>query len=49
MNQEPRDASVSVAGGETLFDGVLHRDTYEPLISEEGEPIPNADPAPVRQ
>jgi vancomycin resistance protein YoaR len=34
-------------GGEVLFDGVLHRDTYEPLISEEGEPIPNAAPAPV--
>ncbi len=34
-------------GGEILFDGVLHRDTYEPLISEEGEPIPNAAPAPV--
>lgn len=34
---------------ETVFDGVLHRDTYEPLISEEGEPIPNAEPAPVRQ
>ncbi len=33
--------------GEVLFDGVLHRDTYEPLISEEGEPIPNAAPAPV--
>ncbi len=33
--------------GEVLFDGVLHRDTYEPLISEEGKPIPNAAPAPV--
>ncbi|MCA1717303.1 MAG: peptidoglycan binding domain-containing protein, partial [Actinobacteria bacterium] len=33
--------------GEVLFDGVLHKDTYEPLISEEGEPIPNTEPAPV--
>lgn len=35
-------------GEETLFDGVLHRDTYEPLMSEEGELLPNARPAPVR-
>lgn len=35
-------------GRETLFDGVLHRDTYEPLMSEEGELLPNARPAPVR-
>lgn len=33
-------------GGRTVFDGVLRRETYEPLISEEGEPIPNVDPAP---
>lgn len=35
--------------GEVVFDGVLHEDTYEPLISEEGEPIPNAEPAPANQ
>ncbi len=34
-------------GGETLFDGVLHRDTYQPLVRENGEVIPNATPAPV--
>ncbi len=34
-------------GGETLFDGVLHRDTYQPLVGENGEVIPNATPAPV--
>lgn len=34
-------------GEDVLFDGVLHRDTYEPLTSESGEPIPNAEPAPV--
>jgi vancomycin resistance protein YoaR len=34
-------------GGEVLFDGVLHRDTYQPLMGENGEVIPNAAPAPV--
>lgn len=34
-------------GEDVLFDGVLHRDTYEPLTSESSEPIPNAEPAPV--
>ncbi len=34
-------------GGEVLFDGVLHRDTYQPLVGENGEVIPNAAPAPV--
>ncbi len=33
--------------GKVLFDGVLHRDTYQPLMSEEGYAIPNATPAPV--
>lgn len=34
-------------GGEALFDGVLHRDTYQPLVGENGEVVPNATPAPV--
>jgi vancomycin resistance protein YoaR len=34
-------------GGETLFDGVLHRDSYQPLVGENGEVIPNAASAPV--
>ena len=34
-------------GGEVLFDGVLHRDTYEPLVDENGETVPRAAPAPV--
>jgi vancomycin resistance protein YoaR len=33
--------------GKVLFDGVLHRDTYQPLMSEEGYAIPNATPASV--
>ena len=32
--------------GETLYDGVLHRDTYEALKEKEGRPIP-ADGVPV--
>ncbi|MDP9479951.1 MAG: peptidoglycan binding domain-containing protein, partial [Actinomycetota bacterium] len=32
--------------GETLYDGVLHRDTYEALKDEKGEPIP-ADVVPI--
>ena len=33
--------------GKALFDGVLHRDNYQPLVGENGEVIPNATPAPV--
>jgi vancomycin resistance protein YoaR len=33
--------------GEVVFDGEFRRDTYEPLMGEDGELIPNADPAPV--
>ncbi|MDP9479744.1 MAG: VanW family protein, partial [Actinomycetota bacterium] len=32
--------------GEVLFDGVLHRDTYEALTDEKGKPIP-ADSVPI--
>jgi len=34
-------------GDKVLFDGVLHRDTYQPLVGENGEVIPNAAPAPI--
>lgn len=30
-------------GGEVVFDGVLHRDSYEPLVDEQGEEIPPQD------
>ena len=33
-------------GGEVLYDGVLHRDTYEALKDKKGKPIP-ADTVPV--
>ena len=32
--------------GGVVFDGVLHRDTYEPLVDEKGNTIPPSD-APV--
>ncbi len=32
--------------GEVIYDGVLHRDTYEALKDEKGKPIP-ADSVPI--
>lgn len=29
--------------GEVVFDGVLHKDSYEPLVDEHGKPIPPPD------
>jgi hypothetical protein len=35
--------------GKVVFDGVLHKDTYEPLIDEKGKiPPPIVNVAPVR-
>ena len=40
------DAATYEKDGKVLYDGVLHRDTYEALEDKKGEPIP-ADAVPV--
>jgi len=37
---EPGRSGRIFVGGEMVFDGVLHRDTYDPLVDGRGEPIP---------
>jgi hypothetical protein len=40
---------TKTVNGKVVFDGVLHKDTYEPLIDEKGKiPPPIVNVAPVR-